>query len=739
MIKQLNMRFKILVLFLILGLSPSWLISQEQITLEDIWQNYKFYTKSVPGFNFMNDGKHYTRLKDNSIEKYDLTSGENVLTIVKGDDLKDQAGFDGKIASYAFSKDERMIMIESQKEKIYRRSSKAYFFVYNTTDKTLQNIHEDKVMYATISPNGKMVAYVYKNDLYTYNIQTSETIQVTNDGKTNEIINGSADWVYEEEFSIAKCFFWSPNGDKIAFMRFDEKEVPEFTMTRFNGDLYPEYETFKYPKVGMKNAEVSAHIYDTNSKVLENLDMGDMDDKYIPRIKWTLNNDQLIVFKMNRHQNHLQLHLFDTNRKSSSILLEERNKYYIDIHDDLTFLSNDGGFIWTSEQNGYNQIFLYGPDGKLKHNLTKGNYDVRSYYGLDEKRGLIYYSSAEVSPLESHIYSVDLSGRNKKKISKKEGTNSAQFSSTFDYYVLNHSNTTTPPNYTVFNHKDEKIRVIEENKKLLNHLEDYGLNPVEFFTFKTSEDVELNGYMIKPPNFNENRNYPVFMTQYSGPGSQSVLNRWGGNNYFWYQMLAQQGYIVACVDPRGTGARGEEFKKMTYLQLGKYETMDQIEAAKYLGALKYVDQNRIGIFGWSYGGYMSSLCLAKGADVFKAAIAVAPVTNWKWYDTIYTERYMRTYAENKEGYDDNSPINFVDKIKGNYLLVHGSTDDNVHWQHSAEMSAALIKNNIQYDTYLYPNRNHGIYGDNARIHLFTKMTNFLNEKLYHNDNIEVKP
>lgn len=733
------MKVRAILLFFIFSISSTIIIGQENITLEDIWQNYKFYAKSVPGFNFMNDGKHYTRLTDNAIQKYDLTSGENVLTILKGEDIKGVSGFDGKISSYQFSKDEQSIIIESQKESIYRRSSKAYFFVYNRNTDKLTPIYEDKIMYATLSPKGKMVAYVYENNLYTYDLESAEIHQVTTDGKINEIINGAADWVYEEEFSIAKCFFWSPEGDKIAYMRFDETEVPEFTMTRFNGDLYPEYETFKYPKVGMKNARASAHIYNVSTQITEALDMGDMEDMYIPRIKWTNDNNRLVVFKMNRHQNHLQLYQFDTNRKSSSILLEERNKYYINIHDDLTFLKEDKGFIWTSEQNGYNQIFLYGPEGKIKYNLTPGKYDVRSYYGVDEKRGLVYYSSAEVSPLESHIYTVDLQGKNKKKISTKAGTNSAQFSSTFDYYVLNHSNTTTPPNYTVFNHDNKSIRVIEDNNKLASHLEDYELNPVEFFSFTNSENVTLNGYMIKPPNFNENRSYPVFMTQYSGPGSQSVLNRWGGTNYFWYQMLAQQGYIVACVDPRGTGARGEEFKKMTYLQLGKYETMDQIEAAKYLGSQKYVDKNRIGIFGWSYGGYMSSLCLAKGADVFKAAIAVAPVTNWKWYDTIYTERYMRTYAENKEGYDDNSPINFVDKIKGNYLLVHGITDDNVHWQHSAEMSAALIKNNIQYDTYLYPNRNHGIYGDNARLHLFTKMTNFLNDKLYHSSPRVIKP
>ncbi len=702
--------------------------AQETVTLENLWQNYSYFAKSVPGFNFTLDGKHYTRLEDNKINKYDLTTGNLVEMLLDASQLVNDH-FNGEISDYYFNHDESKIILSSQREYIYRRSSKAFYFIYDISSKQISEVLDQKIMYASLNKSGDKVAYVLNNNIHIFDLNSKTTEAVTNDGKTNEIINGAADWVYEEEFAMSKAFAWSPNGDKIAFMRFDEREVPEFTMTLYHDQMYPTYSTFKYPKVGEKNAKVSALVYDVNKKSTEHLDMGNMDDKYIPRIKWTTSNDELVVFKMNRHQNNLQLHLFNFKSNESKILLEEKNKYYIDITDDLTFLKDGKRFIWTSEKDGYNQIFLYNKSGNQIRKLTGGNFDVSKFYGVDEKNQTIYYASKEISPLENHIYAIGLDGKNKTKLSSKPGNNKAQFSSTYDYFVLNHSNVTTPPNYTVFDRKNTQVRIIEDNKAFQNHTEKYGLNPMEFFTFKTSEDVELNAYMIKPPGFNPNRSYPVFMTQYSGPGSQSVTNSWGGANYWWYQILAQEGYLVVCVDPRGTGGRGEEFKKMTYLQLGKYETIDQIEAGKYLASLPYVDASRIGIFGWSYGGYMSTLCLSKGADVFKAAIAVAPVTNWKWYDSIYTERYMRTYKENEAGFRENSPIYFADKIKGNYLLVHGLADDNVHWQNSAEMTRALVNANVQFDTYVYPNKNHGIYGGNTRYHLFTKMTNFVKEKL----------
>ena len=720
----------LLPLLLFIGMTFSICHSQNVLTLEKIWKDHSFSHSRVPGFNFMNDGQHYTRLVQNKIIKYDLLTGEIVDELLDGDSIKGQSGFEGKISSYNFNQDETKIIVKSASEAIYRRSSKAYFHIYDVKNQSLQSVfEEDKIMYATLSPDGNKVAYVWKNNLYYLDLQSGITHPVTSDGKINEIINGATDWVYEEEFAFAKAFFWSPDSKKIAFMRFDERAVPEFTMTNYTNQVYPEYEKFKYPKVGEKNAVVSIHIHDIfiNKTIEAKCDPGH--EFYIPRIKWTRQENTLMIYRMNRHQNHLELLLTDANTGATELLLEEKNKYYIDITDDIRFLKNGNQFIWSSEKSGFNHLYLYDLKGREMRSLTSGNYDVTKFYGVDEINKKIYYQAAEKSPMEKHVYSVNLRGKDKRLSTQANGNNSVQFSSTFDYLVNTHSTINNAPTYTVYDRNMNTIRVIEDNQDLNEKARSIGVQEVEFFSFTTSDHVLLNGWMIKPDNFNPEQKYPVLMYVYGGPGSQLVTDSWKGYNYWWFQLLAKQGFVVACVDNRGTGGRGEEFKKMTYQQLGHYETIDQIEAAKYLGGLDYTDKSRIGIFGWSYGGYMSSLCLFKGNDVFKAAIAVAPVTNWKWYDTIYTERFMRTAEENPDGYADNSPINFVDQLEGNYLLVHGNSDDNVHFQNTAEMANALIESNKQFDTYFYPNRNHGIYGNNARLHLYTKMTNFLNNKL----------
>ncbi|NNF22286.1 MAG: S9 family peptidase [Saprospiraceae bacterium] len=726
------MRRSIILLLFITGFIHGSTYTQNNITLEKIWKNREFSNKRVPGFNFMKDGRHYSRLSDNKILKYDLLNGEMVAELLNGQTLKDKAGFNGTIRNYRFNNDESKIIIESESESIYRRSSKAYFHIYDIKSQVLQAVYEeDKVMYATLSPDGSKVAYVWNNNLYFLDLESEITTPITFDGKFNEIINGSADWVYEEEFSFAKAFFWSPDSKKIAFMRFDETEVPEFTMTNYTNDVYPEYVTFKYPKVGEKNALVSIHIYDIQNDKTLIADTNPGHEHYIPRIKWTKKENTLMIYRMNRHQNKLELLLADANNGATSVIVEENNEYYIDITDDIRFLENGDQFIWSSEKSGFNHLYLYNLEGREMRALTSGDFDVTRFYGVDEKNKRIYYQAAETSPMERQIYSVNLRGKDKVILTPQKGYNSAQFSSTFDFFVCTHSTINQAPSYKVYDRKMNPVRVIEDNQELMKKASDVNVQNVEFFKFTTSENVELNGWMIKPDNFDPAIKYPVLMYVYGGPGSQQVTDSWKGYNYWWYQMLAKQGYVVACVDNRGTGGRGEEFKKMTYKNLGHYETIDQIEAASYLGSLGYTDQSRIGIFGWSYGGYMSSLCLFKGNEVFKAAIAVAPVTNWKWYDTIYTERFMRTEEENPDGYADNSPVNFVHKLKGNYLLVHGNADDNVHFQNTAEMANALISSNKQFDTYFYPNRNHGIYGDNARLHLYTKMTNFLNDKLKH--------
>ncbi len=703
---------------------------QQDITVEAIWRDYEFVPKSVPGFNFLNDGRHYTRLEKNVIKKYDITTGAYVSDVFSGEEIKDQLGFEGEIESYSFNHDETKILIESEKESIYRRSYLAKYHVYDMNLKKLHAIYEEgSVMNATFSPDASKVAYVFENNLYYYDLDNDLTLPITFDGEKNNIINGITDWVYEEELSFVKAFWWSPDNKKIAYLKFDESEVPEFTMTLYKDETYPEYQTFKYPKVGEKNADVSVHMYSLLNEESTAIDIGDLDDQYIPRVKWTTDPNKVCIFKMNRHQNNLQLIIADAVSGITSLLLEESNKYYIDITDDLTFLKDGNHFIWTSEKSGYNHIYLYDMNGHEVNAITQGNYDVTSFYGVDEARSIVYYQSAEVSPLERHIYQVGLDGSGKKKSSIHAGTNQASYSSTFDYYTLTHSSVNQVNSYRVFDRRNKEVRILEENKDYANIQKEYGVMPVEFFQFTTTEGVDLNGWMIKPRDFDPNRKYPVFMTQYSGPGSQQVTDSWKGMNYWWYQMLSQQGYVVACIDPRGTGARGEEFKKMTYLELGKYETIDQIEGGKYLASLAYTDPSRIGIFGWSYGGYMSSLAILKGNDVFSTAIAVAPVTSWKWYDTIYTERYMRTLKENQKGYEENSPIYFADRLRGKYLLVHGGADDNVHLQNSMEMARALIEANKQFDTYIYPNRNHGIFGGTSRMHLYNKMTDFLNENL----------
>jgi dipeptidyl-peptidase-4 len=707
---------------------------QQAITLEDIWQRYLFFPRTVPGFNFMNDGSHYSRMEGNKIEEYDLTTGERTRTLFDAATLPQLGGvFD----SYEFSEDEARIILATDTEPIYRHSTRAFFYIFDRDSRTLTPVQPDgKHRLATLSPDGQRVAYVMANNLYIKNLLNGEVTQVTTDGEANRIINGATDWVYEEEFGEDRGFYWSPDGRRIAFLRFDESAVPEFTMTNYRDELYPEYVTFKYPKVGERNSEVSVHIYDLErgeTRRVTTVNQGGDDPagwEYVPRIKWTQDPGQLCVFRMNRHQNDLELLLVDAGNGQQQSLLREQSPYYIDIHDNLRFLADGKHFIWTSERSGYNHIYLYRLKGGKPRPLTSGEWEVTDFYGVDEVNGQLFFAAARRDPMQREVYTKSLRGRDAPRpLAAAPGHNTASFSKTFDYFVLTQSSINTPPVYRVMDRMGVEVRTIEDNGRLRELQESYGVQPVRFFDFETSEGVRLNGYHIEPANKVAGQAYPLLMFVYGGPGSQQALDNWRGQNYWWFQMLAQQGFAVACVDNRGTGARGEEFKKMTYLELGKYETIDQIEAAKYLGGLDHIDANRIGIFGWSYGGYMSSNCILKGADVFRAAIAVAPVTNWKWYDTIYTERYMRTLAENADGYRDNSPIYFADQLEGNYLLMHGMGDDNVHFQHTAEMANALIMANKQFETYFYPNRNHGIFGGPTRLHLYTKMTNFLVEKL----------
>ena len=711
----------------ILFLAQHVFAQEKMIQLEDIWASRTFSPEWVWGINSMNDGVHYSSLnygdKNVYITEYSYETGDSISTIV---DSKDLEGI--SFSDYSFSEDEKKVLLPTETESIYRYSSRSNYYIYDRETKTVQELSEGKQRLAQFSPDASKVAFVKQNNIFIKDISNKTELQVTFDGEINKIINGATDWVYEEEFAFDNGMQWNTSGNKIAYYRFNEEKVPEFSMDLFT-DLYPSQSQFKYPKAGETNSTVELFIYDLNSKKTTKANINVEEEFYIPRIKWTLDENVLSVQRMNRHQNQLDFILVDAKDSSSQTIFTENDAAYIDVTDNLTFLNDGKYFIWTSEKSGYNHIYLYNLKGKQVRQITKGNYDVTDFYGIDESNNTVYFASSERSPMPRDIYAVQLNGKNKKTLTNKIGTNSATFSTNYKYFINQYSNANSPYYFSLFDAKGNEVRMLKDNSNLNNSLAEYPFSQKEFFNFKTSESIDLNGWMMKPYNFDETKQYPVFMYLYGGPGSQQVTDSWGGSNFLWYQMLTQQGYIVACVDNRGTGARGSEFKKCTYQQLGKLETEDQIEANRYLANLPYVDGSRIGIFGWSYGGYMSSLCLLKGADEFKMAIAVAPVTNWRYYDSIYTERYMRTPQENASGYDDNSPINHVEKLKGKYLLVHGSADDNVHYQNTMEMTNALVNANKQFDLFIYPNKNHGIYGGYTRLHLFTKMTNFIKENL----------
>lgn len=674
----------------------------------------------------MDNGTQYTILntarspRSSSLDKYDYETLEKVETIVASSDAIPY------FSSYTFSDDESKVLLATEVEPIFRHSRLGIYYVYDIASKELAKISETKIQEPILSPDGSKVAYVLDNNLYILDLTANTTKQVTTDGSKGTIINGVTDWVYEEEFAFVRAFEWNSDGTKIAFLRFDETEVPHFSMDVYGKDLYPYQHEFKYPKAGEKNSIVTLHMYDVASGNIADVDLND--PYYIPRIKWMHNPNDLSVQTLNRHQNDLKLYVVNAKDNSVSILLEETDEAYVDIDDDLTFLDDDS-FIWTSETDGFNHLYLYGRDGKLKNQITEGPWEVTRYYGYDEKHDRIFYQSVENGSINRGVYSISTKGKRKKALSTEEGTNSAAFSSDFTYYINTFSSASTPYKFTLHKASDGKLlKEIKDNSALLNKLEGYEIAPKAFSTININ-GYDLNMYMIKPADFDPNKKYPLFMFQYSGPGSQQVANRWMGSNDYWHQLLASQGYIVACVDGRGTGLKGRDFKKLTQKELGKYEVEDQIAAAQKLSDRSYIDKSRTGIWGWSYGGFMSTNCLLKGNDTFEMAIAVAPVTSWRFYDTIYTERYMQTPQENPTGYDDNSPFNYPELLKGNYLLVHGSGDDNVHVQNTMRMIEALVQANKQFDWAIYPDKNHGIYGGNTRLHLYTKMTNFIKENL----------
>ena len=713
---------KLFIFFL--GITSLLQAQKKDITLEDIWKKGTFRADYMNSLNSMN-GDFYSLLNytngSSTVDKYSYETLEKVETIVDSKDIKGLSNFE----SYSFNNDETKLILGTNFKPIFRHSYLGTFYVYDIATKTIDLIGED-IQEPTFSPDSKKIAYAKDNNLFIKDYSENNVVyQITSNGKRNEIINGITDWVYEEEFAFVRAFDWSANSKNLAYLRFDESKVKTFSMDMYGTGKYPTQHVFKYPKAGEDNAKVSLHIFSLETNKTAEIRVGDYE--YIPRINWTKDANVLAVRTLNRHQNDLKMYFVDATTFRSHLVLNETDKAYVDITDDLTFL-NDNSFIWTSEKDGYNHIYHYSKDGNLINQITKGNWEVTSYYGFDADKKSIYYQSVENGSINRGVYSISLTGENKQLLSNASGTNSGAFSKNLHYFINTFSDANTPAIYTLRNAEGKVLKTIKDNADLKETIAEYKLSKKEFSTIQINGN-DLNMYTIKPANFDAAKKYPVLMFQYSGPGSQQVANRWNNSNDYWHQLLAQEGYIIVCVDGRGTGYKGRDFKKVTYLNLVKHETEDQIAVAKKLAELPYVNANRIGIWGWSFGGHMSTNCLLKGNDVFAAAIAVAPVTTWRFYDTIYTERYMRTPEENPTGYDENSPLNYPELLKGKYLLIHGTGDDNVHVQNAYRMAEALIQANKQFEWGMYPDKNHGIYGGNTRLHLFTKMTNFIKNNL----------
>jgi dipeptidyl-peptidase-4 len=700
--------------------------AQKQIAVEDFTTRNTFAQNVITSINWMNDGKFYSALKDNKIIRYDVTTGQAVNTILDGSLLSPKL----EIENYSFSEDEKKILIQTDFENIFRRSYTAAYYVYDLGTASLKKLSEKgNQSYATFSPDGSRVAFVRTNNVFYVNLQDMTEVQVTDDGKFNHIINGTTDWVYEEEFSFVDGFYWAPDGRKLAYYRFDESEVKEYNLQKWNnGQLYPEDYRFKYPKAGEVNSKIEIWTYDLASKQKVKADLGTETDIYIPRVMWTKDPNIVSVRKLNRLQNHLELIHVNATTGKSIVVLNEKSDTYIDIEvlDDLTYLNDGKQFIYSTEKSGFKHLYLYSLNGSLIRQLTTGNFEVSQFIGLDQKTKLLYYTSTEVSPLQKHLYSISLDGKRKTKLSQGDGTHNIIMAEDFQFYVDHYSSANRPVVASLYQTKNNSlVKVLEKNEKLEAASKEFALAPKQFFSYPGADGTMINGFMLKPEGFDSGKKFPVLIYQYSGPGSQNVTDAWGGSHLYFHQMMVQKGFVVVLVDTRGTGSRGEKFKKLTYKQLGKYELEDIVACAKYLSGLSYIDGNRIGIWGWSYGGYMSSLAMTRAGGTFKLGIAVSPVTNWRFYDTVYTERYLQTPQLNPEGYDLNSPLTFAGDLKGKFLLIHGTGDDNVHFQNSVAFQQALINAGKKFESFYYPDKTHSISGGKTRLHLYSMMADFI--------------
>jgi len=696
----------------------------------------KFKVKSVAIPRSMNDGEHYTLLvNDRAVVKYNYKTGATVDTLFSVFKLKNSPI--KQISGYEFSPNEARMLVYTNVKKRYRRTFTADYYLFDVKRNELQTLSENGPQEVPLfSPDSRYIAFARENNLYMKKIDFNTETAITKDGLAGNIINGTPDWVYEEEFEKTRYFEWSPDSKLLAFVRFDESKVPLFSYIQYkdNSDdkdkltLYPSTVQFKYPKPGENNSKVSVCVFDDYSKSIKTMKLNDDDqDFYIPRIKWTNTIDQLAIFKLNRNQNRLEMLMANPRSTLTKMVLRQDDKYYIDYQniDYLSFTADNQYFLGVSEQDGYRHIYQYRITGTVVKQLTKGNWDVTNVYGYDEKKHVVYYQSAQVSPLQRDIYSVDLKGK-MSRLTNGKGTHNGYFNSEMTCFVDNASSLEVPNIFTLRSNTGSTIRVIENNATLASEFKALNLPKKEFFNFTTSENIKLNGWMLKPANFDTSKKYPVLMVQYSGPNSQEVLDTW---KIDWEYYLATQNFVVVCVDGRGTGARGAEFRKCTYEQLGILETKDQVETAKYLGQQAFIDKDRIGIWGWSYGGTMTLMCMTTGEKIFKSGIAVAPVTDYRLYDTAYAERFMRRPQENFKGYDVSSALQRADKLEGNLLIIHGSADDNVHLQNTMLYIDKLVAADKQFEMQLYTDKNHSILGQQTRRHLYTRMTDFLVKNL----------
>lgn len=738
-------RFLLFVASLFMGgtaFTGSQLLAQanQQLTLEDITGG-KYNPQYVYGVNPMKDGESYTQLSNDNkrIIRRSFKTGKEIEVLFDADNARGPKKLNA-IDGYIMSPDERRILLRTQTKAIYRRSYTAVYYIYDVENKKFEALSEGGPQQMPLfSPDGNVIAFVRDNNLFLVKLLFGNAeSQVTKDGKFNEVINGLPDWVNEEEFSTNRSFDFSSDSQMLAWIRYDESKVPIYSIQEFKGayptrseyDEYPGSYNYKYPVAGAQNSDVSVMTFDIKNRVTRTLKLPLDSDGYIPRIQFTADASKLAVVTLNRHQDHMNIYMANPRSTECKLVVQEQNSKYVteSAYGSLKFYGDH--FAYISDRSGYKHIYWYNINGKLERQVTKGNYDVSAFYGYDAKSGRFYYASHQESPLRTAVYAMDKSGK-EHKLSQQQGSNTATFSTSMKYFLNIYSSATQPPVTTLCDATNGKvISTMVDNAELKKTVTPL-LGKKEFFSFKTADGVELNGWMIKPQNFDANKQYPVIMYQYSGPGSQEVTDSWNMGFYpggVWESYMAQQGFIFACVDGRGTGARGADFEKCTYLRLGEKESHDQVEAAIYLGNLPYVDKSRIAIWGWSFGGFNTLMSMSEGRPVFRAGVAVAAPSNWKYYDTVYTERYMRTPKENADGYAVN-PIQRAGNLSGDLLLIHGTADDNVHFRNFTEVSEAYVQAGKMFRQQVYTNRNHNIFGGNTRLHLFRTISNYFVEKL----------